>query len=144
MRKKRGFRPQRGTGVSDAYKRRGYCGEPTPGCHDEMRGAGTWAQWRAERTACLPAPCLWVNEHPPGQSGVTEHPLLAGSALSYVPRLQARNKPSPSLRGFATLRKKNLSLTEEIISQCGNKRYYDASLFVKHWLCAFHYISRST
>lgn len=39
MRRTWGFRPQRGSGVSDARKRRGHRGEPAPGCPNETRGS---------------------------------------------------------------------------------------------------------
>lgn len=40
------------------------------------------------------------------QFGVTERLPLAGSALSYVPRLQARTEPSPALTGLLPSRQR--------------------------------------
>lgn len=41
-----------------------------------------------------------------GQFGVTERLPLAGSALSYVPRPQARTEPSPALTGLLPSRQR--------------------------------------
>lgn len=52
------------------------------------------------------AHCSWAKPEPSGQFGVTEHLPLAGSALSYVPRPQARTEPSPALTGLLPSRQR--------------------------------------
>lgn len=48
----------------------------------------------------LPGHCVWVKRAPSGQFGVTEHPPLAGSAQSHVPRQQAGKEPGPARTGL--------------------------------------------